>query len=219
MLVLVVCLLLSRAATAVAADDHGVAVGANFSAINIDSQTSWSTGGGFEYRFNHVAGLELEITAAPKLKGDLPIATIQSLQSSVFLPNTIAPTIFPGPTFSNQRGRAVIFTNNVRVHIPSTSDRLDPFFVAGGGIANLRRSADFVYPPLPLPAAVVGTVLRPTPQPITTSSTGLALTLGGGIGVRVASQLWIEGDLRVFRLMDSDDRNLGRFGAGVRYRF
>jgi opacity protein-like surface antigen len=220
-LVLVVGVLLSGVCAADAADDRGVAVGANLSAINMDSRTSWSAGGSFEYRLNRVAGLEIEVTAAPKMKGDLPIATIQALQtSSSLVSTTIIPTIFPGPTFTNQRGRAVILTNNVRLHIPSTSDRLDPYFVAGGGVANLRHSADFVYPPLPLPAgSIISTVLRPTPQPITTSSTALALTLGGGIGVRVASQLWVEGDLRLFRVMDSEDRNLGRFGAGVRYRF
>src|SRR5205807_6685544 len=44
-----------------------------------------------------------------------------------------------------------ILTNNVRLHIPSTSDRLDPYFVAGGGVANLRNSADFVYSPFYTP--------------------------------------------------------------------
>jgi opacity protein-like surface antigen len=220
-LVLVVSVVLLGVRAADAADDRGAAVGANISAVNMDSRTSWSASGSFEYRLNRVAGLEIEVTAAPKMKGDLPVATIQALQTpSSLFPNTIAPTIFPGPTFTNQRGRAVLLTNNVRLHIPSTSDRLDPYFVAGGGVANLKHSADFVFTPFPLPAgSIISTVLRPTPQPITTSSTALALTLGGGIGVRVASQLWVEGDLRLFRLMDSEDRNLGRFGAGVRYRF
>jgi 3-hydroxyacyl-CoA dehydrogenase len=45
------------------------------------------------------------------------------------------------------------------------------------------------------------------------------MTLGGGLDVRVASQLSIEADLRLFRLMGETDRNVGRFGVGVRYRF
>jgi opacity protein-like surface antigen len=121
----------------------------------------------------------------------------------------------------------VIFTNNVRLHVPSTSERLDPYFVAGGGIANVRQSADFIYGPFVFPAGTVppGVSISPVlpvppiTTPYTTASTALVLTLGGGIGVRVASHLWIDGDLRLFRLMDSDDRNLGRFGVGVRYRF
>jgi opacity protein-like surface antigen len=116
-----------------------------------------------------------------------------------------------------------MFTNNVRLHIPSTSDRVDPYFVAGGGMANIRQSADFVYVPFfytPVtltPRPVIPT-LRPITQPISTSSTALALTLGGGIGVRITSQIWIDADLRLFRLLGTDDRNLGRFGVGVRYR-
>ena len=34
-----------------------------------------------------------------------------------------------------------------------------------------------------------------------------------------ASQLSVEADLRLFRLMGETDRNVGRFGVGVRYRF
>jgi hypothetical protein len=191
----------------------------------MDGRTSISAAGSFEYRLNRVAGLEIEATMVPRLKGNLPNATIQALEAStVVVPNTIAPTIYPPPTFANQQGRAVMFTNNVRLHIPSTSDRVDPYFVAGGGVANIRQSADFVYLPfiytpvsLP-PGTVIPNTLRPITQPITTSSTALALTLGGGIGVRIASQIWIEADLRLFRLLSSDDRNLGRFGVGVRYR-
>ena len=56
-------------------------------------------------------------------------------------------------------------------------------------------------------------------QPFSSSSVDLALTIGGGVGVRAASRLWIEADLRLFRLLGDEDRNVGRFGAGVRYRF
>jgi opacity protein-like surface antigen len=223
-LVLTVCVFWSNLAAAAAADDRGVAVGASVSATNMDGRTSWSAAGSFEYRLNRVAGLEIEATAAPRLKGNLPVATIQALEASSFVaPNTIAPTIYPPPTFANQRGRAVMFTNNVRLHIPSTSDRVDPYFVAGGGVANIRQSADFTYVLFPTPVtlppgAVIPNTLRPITQPINTSSTELALTLGGGIGVRVTSQIWIDADLRLFRLLSTDDRNLGRFGVGIRYR-
>jgi opacity protein-like surface antigen len=225
-LILTVGVLLSNLAAAAAADDRGVAVGGSVSAANMDGRTSISAAGSFEYRLNRVAGLEIEATMVPRLKGNLPNATIQALEAStVVVPNTIAPTIYPPPTFANQQGRAVMFTNNVRLHIPSTSDRVDPYFVAGGGVANIRQSADFVYLPFiytPVsvpPGTVIPNTLRPITQPITTSSTALALTLGGGIGVRIASQIWIEADLRLFRLLSTDDRNLGRFGVGLRYRF
>ena len=220
-LVLSVCVLLSNLGAAAAADDRGVAVGASVSATNMDARTSWSAAGSFEYRLNRVAGLELEATVVPTLKSDFsgPIVALQA--------SRVAPTIYPPPTFNNQRGRAVIFTNNVRLHVPTTTDRFDPFFIAGAGVANIRESADFTYSPFTVtpalpPGVPVPTILPGRPiiiEPFTTSSTTLALTMGGGIGVRVTSQLWIEGDLRLFRLLDSDDRNLGRFGVGVRYRF
>lgn len=224
--VLLLCLLLCHVATVRADDDRGVAAGASVSATNMDARTSWSAAGSFEYRLNRVAGLEIEATVVPRLKGQFPDGPIVALLGSpVVVPGTVAPTIYPPPTFTNQRGRAVIVTNNVRLHIPSTAERFDPFFVAGAGVANIRQSADFVYSPIfvtpLLPPGVVQTILpgRPIIEPLTTSSTTLALTLGGGIGVHVASQLWIDGDLRLFRLLDSGDRNLGRFGVGVRYRF
>jgi opacity protein-like surface antigen len=132
--------------------------------------------------------------------------------------------IFPGPTFLNLGGRIVILTNTARIDIPTTSTRVTPFFSAGGGVANVRRTADFSYQlPVPLPVPLPGTptlpIVRPFIQPITASSTDMALTLGGGAGVRVASSLWLDVDLRLFRLLGDDDRNLGRFGVGVRYAF
>jgi hypothetical protein len=53
--------------------------------------------------------------------------------------------------------------------------------------------------------------LRTIIEPVRSSSIDLALTLGGGLDVRVASQLSIEADLRLFRLMGETDRNMGRF--------
>jgi hypothetical protein len=35
----------------------------------------------------------------------------------------------------------------------------------------------------------------------------------------VASQLAVEADLRLFRILDDEDRNIGRFGVAARYRF
>jgi hypothetical protein len=131
--------------------------------------------------------------------------------------------IFPAPTFANPGGRAVILSNNVRVHIPTTATRVVPYFVAGGGVANIRRTADLTYPiPIPVPLEANGlTPLRFTTstQRVSSSASQLALTIGGGLGVRAASRLWIDADLRMFRLMGDTDQNLGRFGVGARYTF
>ena len=84
--------------------------------------------------------------------------------------------------YTHQSCGAVIFTNNARVEIPSTSTRVIPYFVAGGGIANVRRTANFTYP-VPFasntasPSGVVPQ-LRPIITPVVSSSTDLALTIG-----------------------------------------
>jgi opacity protein-like surface antigen len=233
-------LVLAAPSAAVAQDDRGASAGGSASATNMDSRTSWSFAASFEYRVNRVAGFEIEATAIPTLKSDFPgvsiLASSRLTGSAISFPTSpssavtsslIFPTIFPQPRFANQRGRAVILTNNVRLHIPTTTDRLDPYFVAGGGIANVRRTADYIYNPivynfadltapgLPVPIPSIRTIT----EPFRTSSTSLALTLGGGLGVRVTSRLWVEADLRMFRLLGSEDQNAGRFGVGVRYRF
>jgi len=214
-----------------AQDNRGVSVGASASAANLESRTSWSFAGSFEYRFNRVAGLEVEATAIPTLKSTVspilfPASSVSSFLSvsgpAGSVTSLLRPSLFP-TRFENEGGRAVIFTNNVRVHIPTTADRIDPYFVAGGGIASIRRTADLVFGPLTLTPDLIALGLRvPAPsfrQPFTSSSVDLALTIGGGVSIRALPHMWIDGDLRLFRLLGDEDRNLGRFGAGVRYRF
>jgi opacity protein-like surface antigen len=195
-------------AAALAQDERGATVGGTIAAMNMESSTDLSFSGTFGYQFSRVVGLEIEATAVPDLTSEpFPIAVI---------------LIYPGPRIENQDGRAIIFSTNVRAHIPTTTTRLDPYFVAGGGVASLRRTADLVYSGIsPVATGTVGMpVLRvPFTQPIRESTTDMALTLGGGIGVRVARRLFVDADLRMFRLLGQEDRNAGRFGVGVRYRF
>jgi hypothetical protein len=113
----------------------------------------------------------------------------------------------------------VALTNNVRIRIPTTATRFEPFFVAGGGVAHLRHTADFVFtppvPPIPIPVPVPRTIA----QHLTASEVALALTLGGGVGVRVGRRASVDADLRLLRLLGDEDRNVGRFGVMGRYRF
>jgi len=226
----VVFLVLSVPAVAAAQTDRGASAGASVSATNMDSHTSWSFSGSFEYRVNRVAGFEVEATAVPSLESDFPGYTILAAStSSVVSSNPLLaglnlPAIFPTPRFENQHSRAVFFTNNVKVHIPTTADRIDPYFVAGGGVANIRQTADFVIDPIilaPRPQGVVipESLLQSRSTPLRDSSTSLALTVGGGVGVRIWSRAWIEADLRMFRVLGAEDQNAGRFGVGLRYRF
>jgi len=231
---LVISLLLSSVASA--QTDRGASAGASVSATNMDSHTSWSLSGSFEYRVNRVAGFEVEATAVPSMPSDFPGVSILSSASSVTsltggftfvdssIPTRVLPTIFPPPRFDNQRSRTIIFTNNIRVHIPTTADRIDPYFVAGGGVANIRHTADFVSSPIIFNSLSPGLVLpdsllQTRTSPLRTSSTSLALTVGGGAAFRVWSRAWVEADLRMFRMLGNEDQNAGRFGVGMRYRF
>ena len=213
--------LLSLPGVATGQDDRGASVGGSVSATNMDSRTELSFSGAFGYRFSRVVGLDIETTVVPSLKSAFPAAPIQPLStpSSVII-FPIVPTL----AFANPSGRAVIFSNNVRVTIPTTAPRLEPYFVAGGGIASVRHATDVVYsyPPVPIPLAGAVVPARPTlpiSQHLTSSSVGLALTLGGGLGIRVAPQVWVDADLRLFRILGDVDQNVGRFGVGVRFRF
>jgi hypothetical protein len=214
--------LLCVPAVAIGQVDRAASVGAGVSATNMDSHTDKSFSGSFGYRFSKVVGLEIEATLVPRLNSDFPGLTIQNTaaeQLAAYL------QIYPSPSFSNPKGRAVIFSNNVRVTIPTTSTRLEPFFVAGGGIASIRREADYFYPfaVLPVPGQAFPSSRVPAfetrTQRLTSSTLGLALTLGGGVSVRATSSLWIDADLRLFRILGDTDQNVGRFGVGLRYRF
>jgi len=218
--VLVACVIGSTAAAA-SAQESGAAVSASGAATNMESRTELTFAGSFGYRFTRTVGLEIEATYLPSLKSPFPGVTVQNFSTAAG--TAIADSlgtiglVFPGPRFENPSGRLVVISNNVRVELPTTAPRLTPYFVAGGGIANVRRRADITYPfPVPLAIALP---IRPVPQPISFAETALALTLGGGLNVRVVSRVSVDADLRFFRLLGNEDRNVGRFGAGVRYRF
>ena len=43
--------------------------------------------------------------------------------------------------------------------------------------------------------------------------------MGGGVGIKAATHLWIDADLRLIRILGAEDQNVGRFGVDVRYGF
>jgi hypothetical protein len=217
---LVTCAITILCASASArAQEQGASVSGNVSALNMDSHTSVAYTGAFDYRFSHVVGLELELTYAPSIKPRFDGIDIPQLAAA----SSIVGITIPSPEFAHGSGRAVIFTNNVRLAIPTTSTRLEPFFVAGGGVASIRQSADLQLTFPTITGGLSGVPLALGRQtisyPVTSSSVGLALTLGGGIGIKTTEHLWIDADLRLIRVMGDRDQNVGRFGASAHYRF
>jgi opacity protein-like surface antigen len=211
--------LLALSATAAAQDRPAAFVGGSVSVANTDGRTESAFAGSFGYRFSRVVSFVMEATLVPNIHSDFadkyPVVLTTGASSGAVV------QIFPTPYYNNPGGRIVLFTNAARIDIPTSSARLTPFFTAGGGIANTRRTADFIYPVPYLGQATppIPIDLRPITQHVTSTSTDLALTLGGGAGIRITSSFWLDVDLRIFRLMGQEDRNLGRFGAGARYTF
>ena len=212
----VLVLSLIVAAPLSAQDTAGAVVAASVGAMSIDSATNFSITGSGGYRFNRYVGLEVEVTAIPTVKGAFP----SSGNDLVIQGFPVSTLVFPAPNISNENGRAVFVTNDVRVELPTAAEHVTPFFVAGAGVATIRRTADYSYRVgiLP-PVGVGGGGIQTLTQPLTTSSTDVALTIGGGVAVKIASHASIDGDVRYFRLLGENDRNVGRFGVGVRYRF
>ena len=223
--------LAAAASAAGSDDDRGATASVVVSATNMQSRTEPTFSGAFGYRFDRVVTFEVEATVVPRLRSGFTAGAIIQAASGTTdtsslvsgLTGTSLLTIFPGPTISNPSGRLVVFSNNVHIDIPTMSTRITPFFVAGGGIAHVRKTADYSYTFPAITNPLLPTVvppLRTLSQRLVSTETDLALTLGGGVDVRVAEHAAVTADLRLFRLLGGqDDQNAGRFGVGMRYRF
>lgn len=219
--------LLVLAAPVVASADEGPIASVTVSGANIEAGTSIAVAGAVTYKFNSALGLGIELTSIPSLTPETPAVPQVRLErpsTSIFPPPVITPIV----RYTGSGGRATIFTTNVRLEIPTTTTRVIPFVTAGGGLANVRDElelrVDFPEVIIQSFGAVPSTApLRPIrssmSQKIRQSTTDLALTLGGGASIRATEHLWFDADLRYFSLMGARDRNVGRFGGGVSYRF
>jgi Outer membrane protein beta-barrel domain len=200
-------------------------------ATNIGDGTSVAISGAAAYRFNRVLALGVEVTAVPTLTAEPPeppviLDALGGITRYIDVPSSILiyPPPFPTYRFEEDGGRAVIFTTNLRLEIPTVSARVLPYVVAGGGVATMREQftltvdyPDFVIqaPDGPIPISA----RRSVSQPISNSFNSLALTLGGGISFRWTDHLWVDGDLRYFALLADRDMHVSRFGGGLSYRF
>jgi len=132
-------------------------------------------------------------------------------------------TIFPGrpgtpnvPTFpvniapirATTDGSTMIGTLGVRYEFPAQPARFRPYVAAGLGLHNTDQE-------FRLAQATSAVAIPGFNQ--SSSFTGFALSAGGGASVRLAGQLWADGDVKWFRL--SNDRDIMRMGGGVSYRF
>ena len=177
--------------------------------------TDLSLAGSMGYRFNRVIGLGVELTW-------LELKTADA---------TTAPDPYTSIDYLQTKNDAMFFTTNVRIEIPTTSRRILPYAIGGGGVANTLVHETVTlrtFPPGPVVTSpTVGTIvpipiptpLPPTSQTVTMSTTGLGLTLGGGVSFLVDDHVSIDVDLRSFYIRSSQSGSIGRFGVGASYRF
>jgi opacity protein-like surface antigen len=195
------------AADAAAQPAGGAIVSGTAGVVAIGSGTDVSVSGAAGYRFNRAFGLGIEVTAAPTLSRHVPVP-LRSAIGSV----------------RDASGRLTVFTTNVRLEIPTTTPRVVPYAVVGGGVANIDERADVIIAVnsiLPTPQTLIPLIYPPPDYSYryASSTTGLALTVGGGASIVAVGRLSVDVDLRYLRLMGNGDRNIGRFGIGASYRF
>ena len=200
----------SVAAPAWADTDHGAIANAGVAAAGVESRTRISVSGGVGYRFNRAIGFGIEIVSVPTLGPRLPDA----------------PTLLNGLpiafSYSDTRGHLTTFTTNVRLELPINARRVIPYVIGGGGIdAVTQRYTVRIEPPplgVTLPSGIIASSGTVTSR-ASLSATDLALTLGGGVSLLATDHLAIDLDARYLRLQGNRDIDLGRFGAGISYRF
>jgi opacity protein-like surface antigen len=213
-LTLTVGILVLLASSARAQSDAGTIASGSLAAGVVDGGAHASIAGSLGYRFNRVIGLGIELTWIPTLKPALP---------------GNVPSPYPSIVYSDPSGDALFFTTNVRIEIPTTSRRVIPFAIGGGGVASTtqRYALTVTFVP-PVPVVPVGLVVSPPTLPPTilpiqsrpvTTSTGLALTLGGGVSLLATDHFSIDVDLRSLYIRGNPNGAIGRFGLGASYRF
>ncbi len=200
-------LLAGLLAAPAAARAQGALVHASIGAAASDGGTSPAFGGGIAWRVNRSLGFGVELSHLRSLASEYPYYYCCSDEPDA---------------------RATVFTTNVRLEIPTTSARVIPYVVGGGGVASITQSYSVIYAQLAerlglsseFASLGLNTVpVLPGPSELSTTSTSMALTLGGGASLLVTEHLAVDADARVLHVASDKARNIGRFSLGVSYRF
>jgi opacity protein-like surface antigen len=167
-----------------------------------DGDTTVLTSAGAGLRITRHLGLDLEVLYAPDL--GLPNALD-------FVIQTVGAEF--APVERVERSRMVSFLTKMTVEFPVANGRVWPYLTGGGGVGSLRQSVAFRNVPLPLRLNIF-----PGPE-IVTSATDLALTVGGGVDVRLWRGFAVGTDIRYLRLLDDTGFDFAFVTSRVSYRF
>jgi len=181
------------------------------SAAAIEEGTRASFTAGIGYRVTPAVGISMELTFVPTIQPELP--SIVPLTTS-----SVAGVPVPVPTlsFAANGGRATIFTTDLRLDVPTGSSRNVPFLVGGAGVGSVTdRWRETIGYPIAIPTVVIPT----STESFSRTTNGFAVTLGGGVSVRLGRHFSLDGDLRYIGVLGDRDLRIGRFGGGMTYQF
>ena len=181
-----------------------------------DGGTAVVTSGGAGVRLTRHLGLDLEV---------LHVSGLYLSEDDFFiLPLTFAPSI-------EREGGLTAFLTKLNVDFP-VGDRLIPFVAGGGGVAQLSEEISFDVFDIDDRNDVTdirqqvgrqfvsGRPLIFPPDDITRSETGLALTLEGGLDLRLWKGFSLGGGARWLRLLsDRGTFDFAQITSRVSYRF
>ena len=178
-----------------------------------DAGSAVQTSGGAGIRLTRNLGLDFEV---------LHVTGLDLTEDRFFIQElTFAP-----PFAVSRDGGLTAFVSRFTVDFP-VGDRLIPYISGGGGIGQLSETISYDFdrfpqlsPFLDFPLLRGGRPLIFPPEPFKVSETGLVLTVGGGVDVRLWKGFAVGGEVRWLRLL----ANRGNFDfaqvvSRVSYRF
>ena len=206
-----------------AVPDIGGRVFGTFGGSFGDGGTTVMTSGGVGLRLTRHLGLDLELLYVPGLE--------MSDDDRFFIQESRPFGSLFAPTFMVDRDAAVTaFLTKFTVDFPVAGGRLFPYLTGGGGVGHVSeriryRLVDSPFPTLleEAPDAAVVRRLIPTifpPQDFESSETGLSLTVGGGLDVRLWRGFAVGVDARWLRVLaNREDLDTAQVATRVSYRF
>ena len=152
-------------------------------------------------------GLDFEVLYAPDLGLPTDVDVVIQTFGGAF-----------APVERIERSRLVTFLTKMTVEFPVANGRVWPYLTGGGGVGSLRQTITFRNLPLPL-AEELSVQIFPPPE-FDVIANDLALTIGGGIDVRLWKGLGVGADVRYLRLLDDTEGfDFAFVTSRVSYRF
>ncbi len=182
-----------------------------------DGGSTIMTSGGVGLRLTRHLGLDLEVLYVPAL--DLTNDGLFFIQQGRQF-----ALGFPPPFDMDRDASVTAFLTTFTVEFPIAGGRLFPYLTGGGGVGHLSERVRYrPWGDIPILQVAEPSSLSPLifpPPAFKSSETGLSLTVGGGIDIRLWRGLGIGVDARWLRLLSSrEDLDTAQIASRVSYRF